>query len=181
MRIEEESIKPDTFGLRAGKRWITMITLLGSFSITIFVLTMVSTPLSNSDLTSGISTEPGEVAYIKRGFTTADQWDSDAEVDGLKVKLKIYDKNDIIIREEGTLEAVLYEKLFDSNDNPLKGNELDRWTVKITKEDYVDDELNKKLEYHKPIPADFGWVEFTFIAKDGSRYQTYDDIVYLKI
>lgn len=151
--------------------------LLGYFSVFILILAGFSLPSQLSDSGQG---GYAEAAYIKKGFTAADQWDADSQVDGLKVKLKIYNKNDLVIQEEGTLEVVLYEKLFDSDDNPLKGKELDRWKVTITQEDYAG-ELIKKLEYHKPVTPDFGWVEFTFTANDGSKYQTYDDLVYLKV
>lgn len=179
MRIGDESAEARIPGFRRGKHWMMATALFGCFSVFIFLLAFVSAS-NPSTLVSAIST-PTEIAYIKKGFTAADQWDSDAQVDGLKVKLKLYNKNDLIIKEEGTVEVVLYEKLFDSDDNPLKGNEIDRWTVKVTSEDYDAGELIKKLEYHKPVIPDFGWVEFTFTANDGSRYQTYDDIVYLKV
>ncbi len=175
MRIGKAGKTEDSvFGSGKWRRTV----LLGYFSVFLLILAGFSLPSQLSD-----SEQAGysEAAYIKKGFTTADQWDADSQVDGLKVKLKIYNKNDLTIQEDGTLEVVLYEKLFDSDDNPLKGNELDRWTVKVTKEDHDVSELIKKLEYHKPVTSDFGWVEFTFTAKDGSRYQTYDDLVYLKI
>jgi|GEM_PF-3489143 len=180
MRIgKNESDEVGIPGFRRGKHWMMTTALFGCFSVFIFLLAFVSA--SNPSTLASAASTPTEVTYIKKGFTAADQWDSDAQVDGLKVRLKLYSKNDLIIKEDGTLEVVLYEKLFDDDGNPLKGNELDRWTVKVTKEDYDAGELIKKLEYHKPVAADFGWVEVTFTAEDGSRYQTYDDIVYLKI
>jgi len=178
MRIGKELAKRGIPVLRSDEQWLTMTALIGCFSVFIFLLAFVSNPPS---LASSFSTAQTEVTYIKKGFISADQWDSDAEVDGLKIRLKLYDKNDLLIKEEGTLEVVLYEKLFDEDYNSIKGNELDRWTVKITKDGYESGELTGKLEYHKPITADFGWVELTFTAKDGSKYNTYDDIVYLKI
>lgn len=128
--------------------------------------------------------EPAKVSYIKKGYSSsAEQWDSDPELDGIKISLEVYDDKDKKAKAKGILEAVLYERVYDDNSQATKADELDRWSVQVTKDDYDDSGyLSKKLEYNNAIPksAEYGWIEFTFTTEDGSKFQTYDDFVSLR-
>lgn len=162
------------------KGWKTRSVVLGYFTVFLFLLALISSP-SSSDTPS--ITKTTDAAYIKKGFISAASWDSDLEADGIDIRLKVYDGDDIVLKEEGTLEVVLYERRFDSEYNAFKGVLLDSWKVQVTKDDYDQSELTRKLEYHRQIPEniDFGWVDIAFIAKDGTRYRTHDNTVWLKI
>lgn len=102
---------------------------------------------------------------------------------GLKIKLFAYNNQSNTIRSEGTLKAILYEKIEDSDEGPKKGKELDGWTLQIKESDYgQNNELIKVLEYNNEnitSTSGFGYMDYTFTTIDGKIFETSDEYINL--
>lgn len=100
----------------------------------------------------------------------------------LKIKLLVYNNENKTIKYEGTLDAILYEKIEDSDEGSSIGNELDRWTLQIKESDYgQNNELIKELEFHNKnvtSPSRLGYMDYTFTTKYGV-FETADEFINL--
>lgn len=132
---------------------------------------------------------PVDNARIESEESYAIQLDNDSDPDALKVTLYRYNTDGSANKSEGTLQAILFENIEDNEEGPVKGKELDRWTVQVKESDYgPNDELVETLEYHKEkynssisSPSGFGWIDYTFTTKDGQEFQTSDTYARLVI
>ncbi|MBT6774256.1 hypothetical protein HOA91_02695 [Candidatus Woesearchaeota archaeon] len=121
-----------------------------------------------------IQTWNEEVSYIKV-WSKADQWDADAEKDGLLFELQVFAKEEVTIRTKGTLEVSLYHGTGLMGDQ--KGTFIQKWTKEYDVTDFTSGTCGGKscafiediqLEYDKDHgfgSFSVGYLEAKFISQ----------------
>jgi len=130
-----------------------------------------ATPTPPVPAGGGQPTSPssGVVTLDIFGFTMAENWDADPEVDGIVVEIWPKDAEDHTVEAAGTVSAKLW--LQKSILEPEKGELIQTWTnIPVSEEDYgfIGGAI-LRLEYHAFAPTGDQWgiLEVTFTNPDG--------------
>lgn len=136
--------------------------------------------------TSDIVTEQTtEVATLNLWLASPENWDADAETDGIEVTISPKNSADRLVKENGTVSAKFYWDigLMDYK----KGSLIQEWTdIPISEDDYDFRGAKVRLEYSPDFDLSkvdsfaTGILELTFKTTDGSEFNAKDDSVYLK-
>ena len=131
-------------------------------------------------------TQTTTVTTLDIGYPHAENWDADAEKDGLIIEMKPLDKDEKLVKAAGTVSAKLWEKDYWAEDE--KGDLLQEWkTIQIKTSDYKklyewSDEhwsgAELRLAFETDITEDSGILEITFTT-GGSSFVARDDLIYL--
>lgn len=127
-----------------------------------------------------------EVQAVSIVLALAKNWDADAEADGVEITFKTEDKDGSLVKAEGVINAKLYSTVTDYETfSKIKSNLIKEWAgVEIKEDSYGWMGADVRLEYGGvELPEDryaTGWLELTFITKDGKEFNTQDDSVFLK-
>jgi len=129
----------------------------------------VRTPAPTPAPTEGIpEPTPGAITHLKFKFATRENWDADAEVDGLVVRFQPRDKDEIPVTAPGTTSAELWE----TNSLGEKKQLLQKWQgIQVTKEDYDSDGAKVRLEYNfQPKAHQYAVLVVTFTTQEGNSF-----------
>jgi hypothetical protein len=139
-----------------------------------------NTDYSDDDLSKSYEEPQKPVQYLEIR-ASAKNWDSDAEVDGLKVSYRPLDINDDLVKVSGHLSYILYYRTYDRNYNAKKGQiAVDASDIQIPV--YASDCDYYDCTTHIYItgldePGEYGILEVTLTTSDGKTFSATDDFV----
>lgn len=123
-----------------------------------------------------------QVATLDLFGTMGENWDADADVDGLEVELRPLDSSDSLVKTAGTVHATLYNQNYNPMGDNTKGSEIQSWDVSISEDDFDFWSVVLRLEYkadYQPSDMDMGWFELTLTTPDGKTFEVRDDSVFV--
>lgn len=156
-------------------------------AVSIFLLVIIGCSpddTETSDTSQTKAPEPTKIQTLGTVDLYAKNWDADPEVDGLEFNLEPKDKDNDLVKTDGTVSVRLY-KLASLTRNCLKRDEdlLDSWTdVQVKKADfsYITG-VKVQLTYDNYVPTsdstDAGCAEITFTTPDGQSFKAVDEYI----
>ncbi|MDO8625323.1 MAG: hypothetical protein Q7R47_04540 [Candidatus Diapherotrites archaeon] len=132
------------------------------------------------------TTQAPQVKTLGIFLALAKSWDSDADTDGIELRVQPRDAKGNITTVNGTISAKLYQQLIGFGSE--KGDLIQEWTnIPAREENYEYLGVVVQLEYEPdfkpeelPIMLRSGILELTFKTEDGKEYSARDDYVSLK-
>jgi hypothetical protein len=126
-----------------------------------------------------------EVKSLDLFLAMGDNWDADAETDGIKLTLQPKDSKGNTVKANGTLSARLYENITGMSLDNKKGDLIQEWNnIKINKNNYeifgVEVQLEYKPDFSPKASYETGWLDITFKTEDGKEFSATKDTVFLK-
>ena len=117
---------------------------------------------------------PTKIATILDiGYPLAQNWDADADIDGLELYLTPKDEEGIIVQAPGVVSAKLWlERTFLEGGG--KGDLVQEWNdIQVKKDDYylwLGAKIRLEYKGFRPKQMQFGILEVTFITPDGKSF-----------
>lgn len=124
-----------------------------------------------------------EVQTIDLGWPTPENWDADAETDGIEFNISPKDSKGDTVVTDGTINAKLYENVGFAADQ--KGDLIQEWNnIKVSKDNFSFMGAKVRLEYKSGFkttePYAQGWLDITFVTPGGKEFNATQKNVFLE-
>lgn len=139
------------------------------------------------------------VQTIGSPYISTETWDADPEVDGLEFYLSPKDRQDTLVRTDGTVNIKLYRlECIEENEylgcvkeacTKKESDLIEAWSVPVKKDDYGIMGVQIRAEYknYKPITqgssidklSEKGCAEITLVTLDGKAFTALNDNVFM--
>jgi hypothetical protein len=163
-------------------------------SLAIFGIFSSSKNAETENSTQGEVAQQAQVTTLGQVWMSAENFDADPEIDGLKFSLQPKDSNGNVVASAGTVFVKLW-KLECVENNEYIGcvntactkkdkDLLETWSIPINKDAYGWSGADIQLEYKKYKPqgdkySQTGCAEITLTTPDGKNFTTIEDSIYL--
>lgn len=127
-------------------------------------------------------------------YVSAENWDADAEIDGLEFTLRPRDLNDNMIPTDGTVKAkmweyrcvdrdIIFEDVYCKKEDCGNNEPTENWSIGIKKDGFGYSGTKIRLEYKEYNITDDeykkGCLEIVLVTPDGKEFTVKKDTVFL--